>query len=293
MSGYTPLFDPYKGTLYGRFPAGPVFVSVFLALMDQHGHVDYSLQALAGMTGWPIELLKQGIDELMQRDPHSRTKGAEGKRLALIDETREWGWRVVNAPVYREKARLMAKASRERESGANTQRMKERTTAADRRQPPTTAADPLSETETNTKTDIRPPLPPENRGDGGGDENSDSAGEDEAYKPFAIPPDASRSGQFAILFRNHGMLINPQHPTLIEWDRQKIPIEAVTAALVEARRCKPDESFQPQYVDAILRNNSARAPPVKKLSRHEQAMQKLAAATEGGDDDDDDNENTS
>lgn len=114
MSGYTAVFsDIYMGTLYGRWPAAPVWATL-LPLIDQHGRIDMSMQAIAGMTGWPIDLLEQGIQQLMEPDPNSRTDGHEGRRLIPIDPNRPWGWIAVNHGKYKEKARLLHKNAREK-----------------------------------------------------------------------------------------------------------------------------------------------------------------------------------
>ena len=142
MSGYTPAFDSiYDGTLYGRWPTAAVWATL-IPLIDKHGEINRSYEAIAGMTGWPMELLRQGITELMQPDPGSRTPDEDGRRLILIDAARPWGWRVVNHAHYRERARLMAKNEREVTSGKNAERM---ATAAHRRSPPLTAAHRLSD----------------------------------------------------------------------------------------------------------------------------------------------------
>src|SRR5579872_5224775 len=97
MAGYTPVFDSvYHGTLCGRWPTLPVWLTI-LPMADKHGHIDLTYQAISALTGWPIDLLKQAIAELMEPDPDSRHPGEDGRRLILIDpENRQWGWRVVN-----------------------------------------------------------------------------------------------------------------------------------------------------------------------------------------------------
>ena len=83
-------------------------------MADKNGHINLTYQAISAVTGWPIDLLKQAIAELMAPDPESRTSVSEGRRLELLDPTnRQWGWRVINHSLYREKARLQAKAARE------------------------------------------------------------------------------------------------------------------------------------------------------------------------------------
>ncbi len=144
MSGYTPVFKSiYSGSLFGQWPAAAVMASI-LPLCDVQGRIDLHPKAIASMTGWPQELLEQGLAQLMEPDADSRTQTAEGRRLVLLDPERPWGWVVVNFAAYREKARLMAKSAREVASGAN----KKRLTAGDRRRPPETA--PKTQTKTNT-----------------------------------------------------------------------------------------------------------------------------------------------
>lgn len=146
MAGYTPAFGSiYDGTLYGKWPTAPVWATL-IPLIDSRGEIRLSYEAIAGRTGWPMELLRQGIHELMQPDPDSQSPADEGRRLVLLDPTKSWGWRAVNHALYREKARLMSKAQREVESGANRARME------DRRRPPETA-DPSSGPPSTTSPD--------------------------------------------------------------------------------------------------------------------------------------------
>lgn len=102
--GYTPAFDSiYTGSLYGQWPTAAVWASL-LPLANAKGEIDLAPEAIAGMTGWPLELLRQGIQSLCQPDPRSRSKAEDGRRLVLIDPERDWGWRVVNIGIYRAKA---------------------------------------------------------------------------------------------------------------------------------------------------------------------------------------------
>lgn len=121
--GYTPVFDSvFHGTLCGRWPTLPVWLTI-LPMADRHGHIDMTFQAMSALTGWPIELLRQAVAELMEPDPESRSEAEEGRRLVLIDpENRQWGWRVVNHGRYREKARLIAKDSDRTASGRDADR---------------------------------------------------------------------------------------------------------------------------------------------------------------------------
>jgi hypothetical protein len=100
--GYSKLFDSmWSGSLYGQFEASAVFM-VLLSLSDQHGNVDMSQEAIAGRTGWPINFIKEGIRQLESPDIRSRTPDADGRRIILLDEHRDWGWMITNYEKYRE-----------------------------------------------------------------------------------------------------------------------------------------------------------------------------------------------
>lgn len=152
--GYTPAFASiYDGTLCGKWPTAVVWASL-LPLIDSRGEIRMSYEAIAARTGWPMDLLRQGITDLMLPDPDSQSQAEDGRRLVLIDAGKSWGWRAVNHALYREKARLMSKAQREVESGTNRSRMH------DRRGPPETApngsAPPVTTSpDSNSNTDSR------------------------------------------------------------------------------------------------------------------------------------------
>ena len=160
MSGYTVVFDSvYHGTLCGRWPTLPVWLTI-LPMADKHGHIDLTHQAIAALTGWPIELLKQAINELMQPDPESRSEAHEGRRLVLIDpDNRSWGWKVVNHERYREKARKSAYDAERTASGKDRERKaeeREQRPAMSRdvpRDPAMSRSVPLSDSDANTDSD--------------------------------------------------------------------------------------------------------------------------------------------
>lgn len=158
MAGYVAVFDSvFNGTLHGRWPALPVWLTL-LPLADKDGCIDMSYRAICGATGWPEDLLRQGIGELMQPDDESRSDASDGRRLTLLDPSRSWGWRIVNHGLYRERARLKAKSEREIREGINRERM------SDRRGPPKTAADPLSNANANANA-----YPSEDKSSSGGE----------------------------------------------------------------------------------------------------------------------------
>ena len=72
-----------------------VFIDL-LILADAEGVVDMTLEAIARRTNAPPEVISRAIAKLMQPDPRSRTADEIGKRLALLDDHRDWGWQIVN-----------------------------------------------------------------------------------------------------------------------------------------------------------------------------------------------------
>jgi len=141
VSGYTPLFSSLTtGTLCGRWPDIGLW-PIVLSMADRHGVVDCTAAYISGVTGLPVDEVTACMKRFCQPDPGSRSNVEAGARLVLLEEHREWGWRVVNHGLYREKARLEAKNAREVSSGKNAERMGHRKppeTAADRREPPLT-----------------------------------------------------------------------------------------------------------------------------------------------------------
>jgi hypothetical protein len=159
MQGYTPVFGSvYAGTLCGKWPAAAVWVSL-LPLCDKRGHIEMSHAAISALTGWPLDLLKQGISELMEPDPTSRSPDEDGRRLVLLDaNNRDWGWRVVNHGLYREKARKLSYDSERTASGRDAQRKKESRGVPTR--PAVSRGVPLSDSDSDSDSNK------EKRGDG-------------------------------------------------------------------------------------------------------------------------------
>lgn len=149
--GYTPLFGSLTtGTLCGKWPDIGLW-PIVLSMTDKHGVVDVTPQYIASVTGLILEEVVACMQRFCQPDAFSRSKASDGARLELVDQARDWGWRVINHGVYRERARLAAKSAREVETGRNAERLAE--TASDRRSPPITAAERLSNANANTDTD--------------------------------------------------------------------------------------------------------------------------------------------
>lgn len=147
MSGYNVTFDSlFTGSLCGRWPDIGVW-AVLLAMKDKNGHVDVTPQYIHNVTGIPMDDLLACIERFSSPDPYSRTKDDDGRRMRLIDPNRPWGWVIINHHIYKERARLVSKNQREVESGQNASRM------GDRRRPPETAGDRLSESEAKAEAD--------------------------------------------------------------------------------------------------------------------------------------------
>lgn len=141
MSGYTPLFSSLTtGTLCGKWPDIGLW-PIVLSMADKHGVVDVTPAYISGVTGLAIDDVVACMRRFCEPDPYSRSTAESGARLSLVDEHRDWGWRIVNHGMYREKARLAAKSAREVTTGRNAERMEHRgppLTAADRQKPPLT-----------------------------------------------------------------------------------------------------------------------------------------------------------
>lgn len=160
MSGYTPVFNTvFDGTLCGKWPDSAVWLTM-LALCDKHGEVNLSFAAIGARTGWPMELLRQGIDSLMAPDLDSQSPDQEGRRLVLIDPARTWGWRIVNHLKYREKARLQSKDARRTQSGEDAERKRVERASPDVPRCPPTSPSSYSYANTDSNTDKKVPTEP-------------------------------------------------------------------------------------------------------------------------------------
>jgi hypothetical protein len=145
--GYTPLFSSLTtGTLCGRWPDIGLW-PIILSLADRHGIVDVTPDYLSRVTGLQIEAVAECMKRFCLPDPHSRSGAENGARLILLDSHREWGWKIVNHGMYREKARKHSFDVARAEDGRNAARM---ATRRDPRGPATTPVDPPSDSDSNT-----------------------------------------------------------------------------------------------------------------------------------------------
>ena len=111
---YGKIFEQmYDGTLSADWKAMVTFQQ-FIVLADSEGIVDYTPPALSRRTGIPLDILEHGIVKLQEPDPYSRSSDLDGRRIALLDEDRPWGWEIVNYTHYRDLASREDKREKDR-----------------------------------------------------------------------------------------------------------------------------------------------------------------------------------
>jgi hypothetical protein len=93
----------YDGTLSEDWKVMVTFQQMII-VADQDGVVDITPRALARRTGLPLDIIVYGIEKLLAPDPYSRSGKNEGRRIELLDEHRNWGYRLINYKHYRDLA---------------------------------------------------------------------------------------------------------------------------------------------------------------------------------------------
>lgn len=108
----------FESTIAEDYVARHIFMDL-LVLADEDGVIDKTPEAIARITNVPLDAVLHGIKFLSNPDTKSRTRVEDGRRLVLIDQDRDWGWRIVNYLKYREmrdeEARRIANRSYKRE----------------------------------------------------------------------------------------------------------------------------------------------------------------------------------
>ena len=123
---YGKVFEcMYDGSLSADWKAMIVFQQ-FIVLADCEGIVDYTPQALNRRTGIPLDIIEHGIEVLQRPDPFSRLTDFEGRRIALLDDDRPWGWSIVSYKYYRDLAsredqRVKARERKRKQRGRQSQ----------------------------------------------------------------------------------------------------------------------------------------------------------------------------
>lgn len=100
---YGKLFaQMYDGTLATKGPwEALVTFQQFIILADKNGVVDMTLEAISRRTTIPLEIVRRGIERLLEPDQDSRSPDEEGRRIVPLSDHRAWGWKVVNYGHYR------------------------------------------------------------------------------------------------------------------------------------------------------------------------------------------------
>jgi regulator of protease activity HflC (stomatin/prohibitin superfamily) len=74
----------------------------FLKLADRDGVVDMTAEAFCRRTNAPeLQIVRRSIEKLSAPDPTSRSATDDGRRIELLDDHRDWGWRILNYRKYR------------------------------------------------------------------------------------------------------------------------------------------------------------------------------------------------
>lgn len=95
---FTQIFD---SSIAENYEVRHVFEDL-LKLADRAGCVNMTPEAIARRTNAPLEKVQFGLAELMKPDPRSQSKEMEGRRITLLDPSRDWGWQIINYCHYRE-----------------------------------------------------------------------------------------------------------------------------------------------------------------------------------------------
>jgi hypothetical protein len=129
---YAKVFQSlWDGSLADQWEGWVVLVFM-LAHSDSEGFVDMTPTAISRRSGLPPDVVTRGLAILEAPDLNSRSAAEEGRRIVRIDETRSWGWRIVNHGTYRSMVDAQTRRAQWRE--AQTRR-RERARAAVRTSP--------------------------------------------------------------------------------------------------------------------------------------------------------------
>lgn len=99
---YAKVFSQiYDSSIAENYLTRLVFTDL-LTLADINGVVDMTREAIARRTNVPLDMVCAAIAELEAPDPKSRTPDEDGRRIARLDQHRDWGWLIVNYQRFRE-----------------------------------------------------------------------------------------------------------------------------------------------------------------------------------------------
>lgn len=97
---YAKIFSQILDSSIARDPNLRRMFQDLLILADSDGVVDMTFFAISQRLVIPEDEIRLQIDKLCKPDPQSRSKNDDGRRLIKIDESREWGWLIVNYVKY-------------------------------------------------------------------------------------------------------------------------------------------------------------------------------------------------
>lgn len=100
-SGFAKVFSSlWDGTLADNWETWSLFVFL-LAHADANGYIDMTHEAISRRSCIPLDKVISAIGSLEAPDPRSRNSAEQGRRIIRLDETRDWGWLIVNYAAYR------------------------------------------------------------------------------------------------------------------------------------------------------------------------------------------------
>jgi len=91
------------------------FFMDLLVLADVDGDIDMTPQAISARTRIKLPIVMRHLGVLAAPDNRSRTPDMDGRRIELLDEHRDWGWKIINYHKFREIASNEQRKSRQRE----------------------------------------------------------------------------------------------------------------------------------------------------------------------------------
>lgn len=98
---YGKIFEQmYDGSLACGEWEGLITMQQLIVLADADGVVDMTARAISVRTTVPLEIINKGLKLLQRPDPDSRSKAHDGRRIVLLDDSRTWGWKLVNYSYY-------------------------------------------------------------------------------------------------------------------------------------------------------------------------------------------------
>jgi hypothetical protein len=103
MAGFTLIENEIlQSSLSNNWKARHVFEDL-LKLGWPDGVVNLPVSEIAYCTKVPVEVVSEAIRFLEMDDPMSKSQAHNGRRLIRLDPGRQWGWKIVNWDIYRQR----------------------------------------------------------------------------------------------------------------------------------------------------------------------------------------------